>query len=123
MAVGLAFHFPKNACSQEEPLKSYSKYDFIAGDKVIFFDDFSQDVVGDFPALWDTDVEGKVKTLSKFPGKWFSLGLGGSFLPSKGITFPANYTIEFDVIPFVDDPTKLLEVYISTYLLPKTKTI
>jgi hypothetical protein len=30
----------------------YSKYDFIPGDKVIFFDDFSDTDVGEFPRKW-----------------------------------------------------------------------
>ncbi|MEI6436359.1 MAG: hypothetical protein WCP32_16130 [Bacteroidota bacterium] len=37
---------------QDQPsLQSYSNYDFVAGYKVILFEDFSQDAVGDFPAL------------------------------------------------------------------------
>ena len=44
---------------QEKPqggaLKSYSKYDFVPGDQILFYEDFSQDAVGDFPALWTTD--------------------------------------------------------------------
>ena len=30
----------------------FSKYDFIPGDKVIFFDDFSDTDVGEFPIKW-----------------------------------------------------------------------
>ncbi|MDO8951117.1 MAG: hypothetical protein Q7U86_00755 [Draconibacterium sp.] len=30
-------------------LQSYSKFDFIPGEKVIFYEDFSQDAIGDFP--------------------------------------------------------------------------
>jgi outer membrane protein OmpA-like peptidoglycan-associated protein len=35
-------------------LQSYSNYDFVPGDKVLLYEDFSQDAVGDFPALWTT---------------------------------------------------------------------
>ena len=35
--------------NQEPVLQTYSKFDFVAGERVIFFDDFSQGNVGDFP--------------------------------------------------------------------------
>ncbi|HEY8657856.1 MAG TPA: hypothetical protein VIL78_02405, partial [Hanamia sp.] len=54
-----------NAPGKEQAeLQAYSKYDFVPGDKVIFFEDFSQDAVGDFPALWTTDVAGEVNKLN-----------------------------------------------------------
>jgi OmpA-OmpF porin, OOP family len=30
-------------------LQAYSKFDFVPGEKVIFFDDFAQEKIGDFP--------------------------------------------------------------------------
>ncbi len=36
----------------EEAETVYSKYDFVPGDKVIFFDDFSDTDVGEFPRKW-----------------------------------------------------------------------
>ena len=41
--------------ADEPKLEAYSKYDFVPGEKVIFYEDFSQDAVGDFPALWNTN--------------------------------------------------------------------
>jgi OmpA-OmpF porin, OOP family len=51
-------------------LESYSKYDFIPGEKVIFYEDFSQDAIGDFPALWNTNGSAEVVTTNLFPGQW-----------------------------------------------------
>ena len=48
--------------SGQSELQTYSKFDFIPGEKVIFFEDFSQDKVGDFPALWNTNVSAEVMT-------------------------------------------------------------
>ena len=45
----------KNAEPDQPSLQAYSKYDFIPGEKIIFFEDFSQDAVGDFPGLWNTN--------------------------------------------------------------------
>jgi OmpA-OmpF porin, OOP family len=84
---------------QKEELKSYSKYDFIPGDKVIFYEDFSQDAVGEFPALWNTNKSGEVMTTNKYPGKWFKLKEEGLFWLEKGVSLPSNCTVEFDVIP------------------------
>jgi thioesterase domain-containing protein len=58
---------------QEHPkqkLTSITQYDFVPGDKILFFEDFSQDAIGDFPALWTTNGSGEVKTVSIAPGKW-----------------------------------------------------
>ena len=59
---------------QEDPkFSSSTQYDFVPGDNVILFDDFSQDAVGDFPALWTTNSAGEINTISIAPGNWFNL--------------------------------------------------
>lgn len=81
-------------------LEAYSKYDFIPGDKIILFEDFSQDAVGDFPALWTTDVPGEVNTLNIAPGNWFNLNSSeGTYWFMKDIDFPKNFIVEFDIVP------------------------
>ena len=79
---------------------SSSKYDFIPGENVIFYDDFSQDAVGDFPALWTTNAPGEINTLSIAPGNWFNLNsTDGNYFYLNDITFPKNFIIEFDIVP------------------------
>ena len=79
---------------------SSSKYDFVPGEKVIFFDDFSQDAVGDFPALWTANAPGEVNTLNIAPGNWFNLNSGeGNYFYLKNVDFPKNFIIEFDIVP------------------------
>ncbi len=80
-------------------LESYSKYDFVPGQKVIFFEDFSQDAVGDFPALWNTNGSAEVVTTNLFPGKWMKFSGDKCVWTDNLLTLPENYTIEFDVIP------------------------
>jgi len=80
-------------------LAAYSKFDFIAGEKVIFFDDFSQDAVGDFPALWNTNGSAEVVTTNLFPGNWMKFVMNGCVWTDNLLNFPENYTIEFDIIP------------------------
>lgn len=93
---------PKEPAAEENlkpALSTYSKYDFVPGEKVLLFEDFSQDNVGDFPALWNTDATGEVMTTSNYSGKWFKPMGDGVYLLEKFIPFPENFTIEFDVIP------------------------
>jgi OmpA-OmpF porin, OOP family len=88
----------------EEPkgksnLESYSKFDFMPGEKVIFFEDFSQDSIGDFPVLWNTNGSGEVVTTNLLPGRWLRLEGEGAIWTDQLLTLPENYTIEFDIIP------------------------
>jgi flagellar motor protein MotB len=84
-------------------LQSFTKYDFVPGEKVILYEDFSQDALGDFPALWTTDVPGEVNTLNIAPGKWFNLNsTEGTYTFLKNVEFPKNFIIEFDIIPKKD---------------------
>ncbi len=76
-----------------------SKYDFIPGEKVVFFDDFATESVGDFPAQWLTNGSGEIVTSAKFPGKWFNMTKMGYYIPEAKEDFTDNFTIEFDFVP------------------------
>ncbi len=89
----------KSSAQEQAKFESYSKYDFVAGEKVIFFDDFSQDAVGDFPALWNTNGSAEVVTANLFPGKWMKFVMNESVWTDQLLKLPENYTIEYDIIP------------------------
>lgn len=80
-------------------LEIYSKFDYVPGDELIFFDDFSNDFVGDFPARWNTNGSGEVVKINKVDGNWLELKSGYNimFIPDIN-SLPEDYTIEFDVI-------------------------
>ena len=80
-----------------------SKYDFIPGEKVIFFDDFTSESIGDFPAQWLTNGSGEIVTLEKFPGKWLHITKMGYYIPEAKEDFTDNFTIEFDFVPMTID--------------------
>lgn len=82
----------------EHALKTYSKFDFVAGEKIIFYEDFGTDAIGDFPARWDSNVSGEVVIVNSAPGKWFKLRDDGGFFPDGIPDLPDNFTIEFDVL-------------------------
>lgn len=81
-----------------KPIQVYSKFDFVPGDKLLFFDDFSNDFIGDFPAKWNTNGGGEVVTLDDSPEKWLELisGYNLYFIPDVP-ALPEEYTIEFDI--------------------------
>src|SRR5690606_34203284 len=66
-----------------DKLEIYSKYDFVPGDKLLFFDDFSQDFIGDFPSKWNTNASGEVVKFNAVEGNWFELKPGHNiyFIP------------------------------------------
>jgi OmpA-OmpF porin, OOP family len=89
-----------NIIAQDEAEnKISSKFDFIPGEKVVFFDDFAGENIGDFPAQWLTNSSGEIVSLSKFPGKWLQMTNGGYYIPEAKENFTENYTVEFDIIP------------------------
>ncbi len=91
----------ENMRPDEKPkMESYGQYDFVPGDQILFFEDFSQDALGDFPALWVSNGGGEVKTVNIAAGKWFHMnGSNAVYCYTKAIVFPENYIIEFDIIP------------------------
>lgn len=94
-------------------LQSYSNYDFVPGDKVLLYEDFSQDAVGDFPALWTTDVAGEVNTLNIAPGNWLNLNsTEGTYWFMQDIDFPKNFILEMDIVPKPGAPRFAADVVI-----------
>jgi outer membrane protein OmpA-like peptidoglycan-associated protein len=78
--------------------QAFSKFDFVPGEKVVAFEDFSQDSIGDFPAKWNTDASGEIVTVAGKPGRWLKLTRGGAFVPELSPTLPDNFTLEFDLL-------------------------
>jgi OmpA-OmpF porin, OOP family len=80
-------------------LEIYSKYDFVPGDDILFFDDFSQDFIGDFPSKWNTNASGEVVKMNNIEGNWFEFkpGYGIYYIPDLK-NLPEDYTIEFDLL-------------------------
>jgi OmpA-OmpF porin, OOP family len=90
------------SATQPASLKTYSKYDFVPGERVIVFEDFMQDAIGDFPAKWNTNSSGEVMKVDGLPGNWFAMGKTGVFMPDFIDSLPEDFTFEFDML--VDKP-------------------
>lgn len=79
-------------------LKVYSKYDFVPGEKIVAFEDFMQDAIGDFPAKWNTNSTGEVVTIDGIQGRWFMMPKAGTFMPEFIDSLQDNFTFEFDLV-------------------------
>jgi OmpA-OmpF porin, OOP family len=79
-------------------IKTYSKYDFVPGEKIMVFEDFMQDAVGDFPAKWNTNASGEIMTIEGKPGHWFAMGKAGFYMPEFIETLPDDFTFEYDML-------------------------
>ncbi len=90
----------KTDSNVSDMLEVYSKFDYVPGDKLMFFDDFSKDFIGDFPSKWNTNGSGEVVRLNKVEGNWFEFKPGYKilYIPLISQNLPEEYTIEFDLL-------------------------
>ncbi|WGK65418.1 OmpA family protein [Croceiramulus getboli] len=79
--------------------KINSKFDFVPGDELLFYDDFSQDFIGDFPSKWNTNGSGEIVTVDDNDQRWLQLipGTNTYFIPLMS-ELPEEYTIELDLL-------------------------
>lgn len=85
--------------SENENRTSYqSKFDFVPGDKIVLWEDFTEDAVGDFPAKWNTSGSGEVVILDGLERKWLMMQANSNFALSDLLSLPENCTIQFDIM-------------------------
>lgn len=89
-----------NSTKPKKDIKIYSKFDFVPGDKLLFYDDYSNDFVGDFPAKWNTNGSGEVVTVNDSEQKWMQILPGYNTYYIPDVELPEEYTIEFDLLTF-----------------------
>jgi outer membrane protein OmpA-like peptidoglycan-associated protein len=75
---------------------AWANYDFKPGEKPLFTDDFSQDVVGNFPRRLEF-VSGSSEVVEWQGKRWLSSGDRTELRVPLGQTLPRRYTIEFDM--------------------------
>lgn len=77
--------------------KTYAKFDFVPGEKIVAVEDFSQVAPGDFPDKWNTNSTGDIQTVDGRTGNWLSIAKPGIFLPEFITALPENFTLEFEL--------------------------
>src|SRR5688572_30779081 len=86
-----------NTTTGPASFKTYAKFDFIPGEKVIAIEDFSNVAPGDFPDKWNTNSTGDIQTIEGRTGKWMSIQKPGVFMPEFITSLPENFTLEFEL--------------------------
>lgn len=87
--------------TEKEEITMYTKSDWVPGEDLILFDDFTDDPVGDFPQLWNTKGSGELVTLSDNPKqKWLKMYNYTKYEPDLPKYFPRDFTVEFDARTF-----------------------
>lgn len=75
---------------------AWLNYDFKPGDRVLFYDDFSGDEVGDFPRRLEL-VQGNMEVAEWRGGRYLrSTGFGEIAIPLPEV-LPARFTVEMDI--------------------------
>ena len=108
---------------EREELKIWSKYDFVAGDKVIFEDDLMGEESGEFPSRWDL-TSGSAQNASLGNDNVIQFVHTNTIvlpLMDKKDFLPDVFTIEFDVF-FEGLATKRTEQYQLRFFDGKSPT-
>jgi OOP family OmpA-OmpF porin len=84
------------ATGASEDMSLYTKFDFVPGDKVVFYDDLSGEEVGEFPSRWRLD--NGVFEIAKQGDKNYILCTDRGTIRPKIVTgpLPPKYTIEME---------------------------
>jgi outer membrane protein OmpA-like peptidoglycan-associated protein len=77
---------------------AWSNYDFVPGDRVVFFEDFTKDTVGDFPQRLELK-RGNLEVVEWQSGRYLRSKEGGGgaafYIPLPEV-LPERFTVEFD---------------------------
>lgn len=87
---------PPTGESVAEDMTLFTRYDFVPGDKVIFYDDLSDEEEGEFPFRWNL-IEG-VFEIARMGGEYWILCTNKGYIVPKipEGPFPEKYTVEME---------------------------
>ena len=72
-------------------------FDFVPGEQVLFFDDYTNDNVGDFPRRLEF-AEGNVEIAEWEGSRWLRVSKAAKFAVVLPATLPDRFTVEFDFV-------------------------
>ena len=76
---------------------AFVNFDFVPGDRVLFYDDYSADNVGDFPRRLEF-AEGNAEIAEWEGGKWLRVSKAAKFAVVLPENLPDRFTVEFDFV-------------------------
>lgn len=77
-----------------------SKFDFVPGTTILYFDNFEKDNIGEAPEGWITSRSAEVVTIDDLEGNWLKLASTSAshLIRSKKQSWGNNFTVEFDLL-------------------------
>ena len=87
-----------NNPKDKEQIQSYSKYDFIPGEQIIYLEDFAKSSIGEMPAGWNSNGKGEIVTVEGYPGRYLRMFPAAKYLSGNTGSFGDSFSIEFDLI-------------------------
>jgi len=86
----------KGGTAAAEDMTLYTKYDFVPGDKVIFYDDMVGEEIGEFPSRWNLD-NGVFEIVKQENENYIMCTDKGSIRPKiPAGALPPKYTVEME---------------------------
>ena len=85
------------AFGQTPNFKTFSKFDFVSGEKIAVYEDFMQTKIGDFPAKWSSNGSGEIVNIDNNPRPWLQLNGNTKAFPDVVNSLPENFTLEFEI--------------------------
>lgn len=76
---------------------AFVNFDFVPGERVLFYDDYTGDNVGDFPRRLEF-AEGNAEIAEWEGGKWLRVSKSAKFAIVLPETLPERFTLEFDFV-------------------------
>ncbi len=89
-----------SSASSPKDLKVYSKFDFVPGSTILYYDNFEKDNIGEAPQGWITSTSAEVVKIDGLDGNWTKMAAISSrhIVRNKKQSWGNNFTIEFDLL-------------------------
>jgi len=96
-SLGAGQEVPRAANNVPPGTGAWLNYDFVPGDRLLFWEDFTTDAVGDFPR--SLALRGGNMEIAEWAGRrWLRAAGEGRFILQLPDTLPLRYTVEFEFI-------------------------
>lgn len=110
---------PAVAKQSEKPSRAAyrSKFDFIPGEEVYYYYDFSDVNAGDIPSGWQIDGSAEVVEVDGYPGHYLMINDHSSVIPETYDDLSGDLTVQFDLIctdPFAWGSNQLYFAFANT---------
>ncbi len=92
----------ENGKNPRKSIGSFSRYDFVPGDTVLYANDFSTEVIGELPTGWNSSRSSVIVSLEDIPGKWLRLAQNSVSLTDNDKLLGNDFTAEFDLVMDID---------------------